>query len=829
MKPKLFFLLIICCFLTGFNIPGKTYKRQDPRVLSSRAAILAKEECKTIVKSYYFDLKTITGENIDSAADQNILIDGIQQDCFRGPEVVINNNIPEISQDNLDVKNYLKSISVLSDRIEKIGFNENMTLSDIYYNSTDHYYYLVAYIDQSIAIKNASNANKKVDFYINFDPENNLRPKIYSIQNHKDGVLNNQNLVRIVSEDQAEKTTDANKPYFVFDITPNNADIEIDGKSQFYNGSKIETTPGDHIIELQASNYQNLKFDAVASDTGVQHIVRDLTLKHGYLFVNSADNSLQEPEVYIDSNMVGAIPLTNYKLDVGSHFVEVKGGNNFYKSYNVTITDENITTLNIRGALKAKWEEKRNVEDAPAPADVSFQAFYDQLSPYGQWVDDPQYGNIFVPDVSGDFRPYFTDGHWVMTDYGNTWVSDDPWGWACYHYGRWTYDPYYGWVWVPGYEWAPAWVTWRFGDQACGWAPLSPGLSVGVSNGCPNSWWIFIGPDRLYGSGYAAYRKGPENNVVYIRQTTIINNIHPDNSTHVRYNYGPSSAVVEHVTHTPVVTYRVSTQTTVPRGSVVNGETVTIYRANLASTSPYTAHPRSVLPVYRSIQRPQEISAINRQSDFRRDVQTNKLQPRQFNRPAEQIQRPDNIGQPRQQQQAAQQAQQRQQIEQQQAQQRQQVEQQRAAQQPQAEQQQIQQRQQQQAAQQAQQQRQQAGQQQTEQQAQQQRQQAGQQQTEQQAQQQRQQVAQQQAAQQSQQQSQQVVQQQGAQQAQQQPRRCRNAKRGQQQQVVQQPGQSQQQRTNQPAQQPRQTQPKKVVVKTIPKQKIPQKIGLKKL
>ena len=110
---------------------------------------------------------------------------------------------------------------------------------------------------------------------------------------------------------------------------------------------------------------------------------------------------------------------------------------------------------------------------------VSYQTFYDELAPYGQWVNDPEYGNVWVPNEGGDFRPYGNRGHWVMTEYGNTWVSEDPWGWACYHYGRWTYNPYYGWIWVPGYEWAPAWVSWRFGGGYCGWAPLAPGYAVG--------------------------------------------------------------------------------------------------------------------------------------------------------------------------------------------------------------------------------------------------------------------------------------------------------------------------------------------------------------
>jgi hypothetical protein len=35
-------------------------------------------------------------------------------------------------------------------------------------------------------------------------------------------------------------------------------------------------------------------------------------------------------------------------------------------------------------------------------------------------------------------------------------------------------DPVYGWIWVPGDEWAPAWVSWHYGDGYVGWAPLPP-------------------------------------------------------------------------------------------------------------------------------------------------------------------------------------------------------------------------------------------------------------------------------------------------------------------------------------------------------------------
>src|SRR5436309_1057171 len=79
----------------------------------------------------------------------------------------------------------------------------------------------------------------------------------------------------------------------------------------------------------------------------------------------------------------------------------------------------------------------------------SYQNFYDDLAPYGQWIDYPQYGSVWIPDVTPDFQPYATNGHWIVTEYGNTWVSDYPWGWAAFHYGRWFYDNSFGWAWVP--------------------------------------------------------------------------------------------------------------------------------------------------------------------------------------------------------------------------------------------------------------------------------------------------------------------------------------------------------------------------------------------
>src|SRR5471032_1889747 len=114
---------------------------------------------------------------------------------------------------------------------------------------------------------------------------------------------------------------------------------------------------------------------------------------------------------------------------------------------------------------------------------ASFQTFYDQLGDQGTWVQTDDYGYVFQPNVSDPNWAPYTDGHWVYTDAGWTWVSDEPWGWATYHYGRWANIDGTGWVWVPGYRWAPAWVSWRYGGGYAGWAPLPPESFIGAEYG----------------------------------------------------------------------------------------------------------------------------------------------------------------------------------------------------------------------------------------------------------------------------------------------------------------------------------------------------------
>ena len=187
----------------------------------------------------------------------------------------------------------------------------------------------------------------------------------------------------------------------------------------------------------------------------------------------------------------------------------------------------------------------QNKTFAQVSVNVSFQSFYDELSPYGDWISYPEYGYVWRPDNRyNDFQPYRSEGHWAWSDDGWLWVSDYEWGWAPFHYGRWVNDPYEGWLWVPDYEWAPAWVVWRGGDDYYGWAPMSPGISVNLYLGnrynVPSNYWCFA-PSRYITSPHLSnYYIDRGRNTTIFSHTTIINNY--------SYVIGPSRNEVERYT-----------------------------------------------------------------------------------------------------------------------------------------------------------------------------------------------------------------------------------------------------------------------------------------
>src|SRR6185503_2328502 len=217
-----------------------------------------------------------------------------------------------------------------------------------------------------------------------------------------------------------------------------------------------------------------------------------------------------------------------------------------------------VTMIAITVLLLGSFQNKTS---AQVSANVSFQSFYDELSPYGEWIDYPEYGYVWRPDNYRyrDFHPYRSDGRWAWSEeYGWLWVSDYEWGWAPFHYGRWVYDDYDGWLWVPDYEWGPAWVEWRGGDDYYGWAPMRPGIHISINIGnrydLPYNYWSFAPRRYINSPRISSYCMGYDRNTYIFKNTTIINNY----NTGRNYYTGPSRYEVERYTRIDPVRVRES-------------------------------------------------------------------------------------------------------------------------------------------------------------------------------------------------------------------------------------------------------------------------------
>ena len=255
---------------------------------------------------------------------------------------------------------------------------------------------------------------------------------------------------------------------------------------------------------------------------------------------------------------------------------------------------ENSAAATPARSEQTESESREPISRPRAPREgaitTGYTTFYNKLEPYGDWIETGDYGYVFHPHEAASsvrWRPY-TDGRWVYTDAGWTWISEEPFGWATYHYGRWTRLHGIGWVWVPGSQWAPAWVSWRKSSDYVGWAPLPPEARFDQRTGIRN-WsdsYYDVGPDQycfVASREFGAPRVEqtllpPDRNVAIISQTTNVTNITYNNTTIV--NEGPSYDELRATSREPVQRFRLERNVNIDVSTQsrpeVRGETVVI-------------------------------------------------------------------------------------------------------------------------------------------------------------------------------------------------------------------------------------------------------------
>jgi hypothetical protein len=235
---------------------------------------------------------------------------------------------------------------------------------------------------------------------------------------------------------------------------------------------------------------------------------------------------------------------------------------------------------------------------------------YDDLDDYGAWSNDPQYGDVWIPNgVAADWAPYHY-GHWVfIAPWGWTWVEDEPWGFAPFHYGRWAVIGG-RWGWVPG----PVAVGVVVGGPVIRpmYAPALVGfvggggfsLSIAIGGGAGIAWFP-LGPRDVW---VPAYRCSP----VYVQHVNIYNtrvvNVTQVTNVYTNVYVNHNTTLINNYTYAN----NVRAVTAVDRNTFVNGQPVA--RASVRISQDQVQHPRVMeqAPV-----QPTERSAFGGQANAR--------------------------------------------------------------------------------------------------------------------------------------------------------------------------------------------------------------------
>ncbi len=176
-----------------------------------------------------------------------------------------------------------------------------------------------------------------------------------------------------------------------------------------------------------------------------------------------------------------------------------------------------------------------------------------------------------------------------------------------------------GWVWVPGDEWAPAWVSWRITNDKkyVGWAPLTP--EVRVKKGTPVKGWVDsaydIGPDyysfiETKDFGADSYRGKTlplERTTTIITETTNVTTIRYEtvDKRETVYCGGPEVQVITEYSGRPVRELRLEARVEDP-DVYVRTESRGFTRVNGGVLTVLTA-PRTVITASTFARRPERL------------------------------------------------------------------------------------------------------------------------------------------------------------------------------------------------------------------------------
>lgn len=189
-----------------------------------------------------------------------------------------------------------------------------------------------------------------------------------------------------------------NTEYAIFNVTPEDAKISIDGYPyELKNGQLVtELDCTEHTIEVEAEMYHKHTSTFTVEASNQQEITIDLVPMFGSMLIMcNAKNS----EAFIDGTSVGMLPLSIPRVTSGSHELVIK--NPLYKDYRQTFDIVDDEFLNINAKLEENYGMVNLVSNDP-----EVEIYVDEeLKGKGQWNGQLPVGKRKVECKRASFFP----------------------------------------------------------------------------------------------------------------------------------------------------------------------------------------------------------------------------------------------------------------------------------------------------------------------------------------------------------------------------------------------------------------------------------------
>ena len=255
-------------------------------------------------------------------------------------------------------------------------------------------------------------------------------------------------------------------------------------------------------IQFYGSSYLRADEDTEFQVTSLGSTSNTATidLQSGRLYVDY-ESSAQGSFFEVDTPLVSVDANQDAQFDIsidGNGIVEIAvtsgSVNADSESGSTTIEAGNMVSFSKSGIAEVssytpddawmQWNASRNYTVAqnsvsaaylpPSLADYGYE-----FDNYGNWVYVATYGYVWTPFVVTAGWAPFSVGSWDWMGGNYVWISNEPWGWVPYHYGRWAFRAGIGWFWVPPEPqqafWCPGAVAWNYTSNYVSWVPLAPG------------------------------------------------------------------------------------------------------------------------------------------------------------------------------------------------------------------------------------------------------------------------------------------------------------------------------------------------------------------